>query len=461
MSKVLRLHACVGAVSSSSLQFQFKRPFKRPFIAESTLSSSPTSPAAPVASKAAFYFILITVAFDFLAFGIIAPVLPDLIRQFQGGDFARASAITGYFGLAWATMQFIFSPLLGAWSDRFGRRPVILISCFGLAIDYIFMALAPSLRWLFVGRLISGITTSNVATAFAYVTDVTPPEKRAKPFGLISAAFGLGFVVGPAIGGYLGDINLRFPFWAAAGLSLANAIYGYFILPESLPPERRAKSAWHMANPLGALSLLRSHPELAGLAVVLTLYYLAHNSLPSMWALYTEYRYSWSHRDVGTSLTLVGVCAALVSGVLVGPFVKRFGERRSVLSGLLFGVLGFAGFALAARGWVILAVIPFIALWGIAAPAMQSLMSRHVDPSAQGKLQGAINSLRAVTGMAGPPLFTQIFAIAIAPKYAVHLPGAPYFLATLLLLASLLLAVYVTRAHAASPAQEPVSSTND
>ncbi len=362
------------------------------------MSSSPTSPVAPVASKAAFYFILITVAFDFLAFGIIAPVLPDLIRQFQGGDFARASAITGYFGLGWATMQFIFSPLLGAWSDRFGRRPVILISCFGLAIDYIFMALAPSLRWLFVGRLISGITTSNVATAFAYVTDVTPPDKRAKPFGLISAAFGLGFVIGPAVGGYLGDINLRFPFWAAAGLSLANAIYGFFILPESLPPERRAKSAWHMANPLGALGLLRSHPELAGLSVVLTLYYLAHNSLPSMWALYTEYRYSWSHRDVGNSLTLVGVCAALVSGV---------------------------------------------------------------DPSSQGKLQGAINSLRAVTGMAGPPLFTQIFAIAIAPKYAVHLPGAPYFLATLLLLSSLLLAVYVTRAHAASTVREPVSSTND
>ena len=437
-------------------------PPKRPFNVESTLSSpSPTSPAAPATGKAAFYFILITVAFDFLAFGIIAPVLPDLIRQFQGGDFARASAITSYFGLGWATMQFIFSPLLGAWSDRFGRRPVILISCFGLAIDYIFMALAPSLRWLFVGRLVSGITTSNVATAFAYVTDVTPAEKRAKPFGLISAAFGLGFVVGPAIGGYLGDINLRFPFWAAAGLSLANAIYGFFILPESLPPERRAKSAWHMANPLGALGLLRSHRELAGLSIVLTLYYLAHNSLPSLWALYTEYRYSWSHRDVGSSLTLVGVCAALVSGVLVGPFVRRFGERRSVLSGLMFGVFGFAGFALAARGWVTLAVIPFIALWGIAAPAMQSLMSRHVDPSAQGKLQGAINSLRAVTGMAGPPLFTQIFAIAISPKYAIHLPGAPYFLAALLLLSSLLLAVYVTRAHAGSPATESVSSTSD
>src|SRR6266852_1882625 len=258
-------------------------------------------------SRAAFVFILITVTIDFLAFGIIAPVLPDLIRQFEGGDFARASNITGYFGFAWATMQFIFSPLLGAWSDRFGRRPVILISCFGLSIDYVFMALAPSLRWLFVGRIISGITASNVATGFAYITDVTPPEERPKKFGLISAAFGLGFVIGPAVGGYLGNINLRFPFWAAAALSLANALYGFFILPESLPPERRAKSAWRMANPLGALTLLRSHAELAGLSVVITLYYLAHNSLPSVWALYTEYRHDWSRRDVGLSLTLLGV----------------------------------------------------------------------------------------------------------------------------------------------------------
>jgi DHA1 family tetracycline resistance protein-like MFS transporter len=385
------------------------------------------------------------VAFDFLAFGIIAPVLPDLIRQFEGGDFARASSITGYFGFAWATMQFIFSPLLGAWSDRFGRRPVILISCFGLSIDYVFMALAPSLRWLLVGRIISGVTTSNVSTAFAYVTDVTKPEERAKPFGMISAAFGLGFVIGPAVGGWLGNMNLRFPFWAAAALSFGNALYGYFVLPESLPPERRAKSAWHMANPLGALRLLRSNTELAGLAVVMTLYYLAHNSLPSMWALYTEYRYAWSRSDVGNSLALVGVCAAVVSGVLVGPFVKRFGERRSLLAGLLFGTIGFAGFGLGTRGWMMLAVIPFIALWGIAAPAIQSLMSRHVDPSSQGKLQGAINSLRAITGMAGPVLFTQIFAVAISPQYGFHMPGAPYCLAAVLLGASMLLALYVTR----------------
>ena len=418
-----------------------------------------TTTPAPNSSRAAFVFILVMVAFDFLAFGIIAPVLPDLIRSFERGDFARASSITGYFGFAWATMQFIFSPLLGAWSDRFGRRPIILISCFGLAIDYVIMALAPSLRWLLLGRLISGITTSNVATAFAYVTDVTPPEKRAKPFGLISAAFGLGFVIGPAVGGYLGNINLRFPFWAAAAFSLANALYGYFVLPESLPPERRAKSAWHMANPLGALTLLRSHSELAGLSVVATLYYLAHNSLPSMWALYTEYRYAWNRRDVGLSLAVVGVCAAVVSGVLVGPFVKRFGERRSLITGLLFGTLGFAGFALATRGWILLSVIPFIALWGIAAPAMQSLMSRRVDPTSQGKLQGAINSIRAITGMAGPVLFSQIFSLAISPGVRFHLPGAPYHLAALLLFSSLLLAAYVTRPSAAAqPAPEPAAS---
>ena len=421
---------------------------------------SDSTPQVPTSSagRAAFIFILVTVAFDFLAFGIIAPVLPDLIRSFEGGDFARASNITGYFGFAWATMQFIFSPLLGAWSDRFGRRPVILISCFGLAIDYVFMALAPSLWWLFVGRLISGITTSNVATAFAYITDITAPEKRAAVFGKISAAFGLGFIVGPAVGGFLGARNLRFPFWAAAALSFANALYGYFILPESLPPEKRAKSAWHMANPIGSLKLLRSHSELAALSVVITLYYLAHNSLPSMWALYTEYRYSWTRADVGLSLSLVGVSATIVSGGLVGFFVKRFGERFSLLSGLFFGFLGFLGFALATRGWMLMAAIPFIALWGIAGPAMQSIMSQRVDPSSQGKLQGAINSLRALTGMIGPILFTQIFTLAISSQtrlrfpvlsssfpISFHFPGAPYFLASMLLFSSLVLATIVAR----------------
>jgi DHA1 family tetracycline resistance protein-like MFS transporter len=425
-----------------------------------------TSPAAPnqekAASGSAFLFILFMVALDMISFGIVAPVLPDLVRQFEGGDFARASTIIGYFTFAWASMQFLFSSVLGALSDRFGRRPVILISCFGLAIDYVIMALAPNLAWLFLGRVISGITTSNISTAFAYVTDVTTPEKRAKAFGLISAAFGLGFIIGPAIGGYLSSVNLRLPFWVAAGLSLANALYGFFILPESLPREKRAKSAWHMANPLGSLTLLRSHSELAGLSVVTTLYYLAQQSLPTVWALYTEYRYEWNRRDVGLSLAVVGVCAALVSGALVGPFVKRFGERRSLLSGLMFGIIGFAGFGLASRGWIILSTIPFVALWGIAAPAVQSLMSRRVDSSSQGKLQGAINSLRALAGMVGPILFTQVFALAISARTSIHVPGAPYFLAAVLLFSSFSLAAYVVRGSGATqPVAEPAPTPTD
>lgn len=426
-------------------------------MAETTTNAAPPS-AGPGAT--AFLFILVMVALDMVAFGIIAPVLPDLIRQFEGGDFGRASSLTGYLLFVWNAMQFLFSPILGAWSDRFGRRPIILLSCFGLGIDYIVMALAPTLSWLFVGRIVSGITASNISTAFAYVTDVAPPEKRAKPFGYISAAFGLGFIIGPAVGGYLGNSNLRAPFWAAAFLSLVNSLYGFFVLPESLPREKRAKSAWHMANPLGSLTLLRSQAQLAGLAVVVTLYYLAHNSLPSIWALYTEKRYGWSRGDVGLSLAVVGVCASLISGVLVGPFVKRFGERRSVLSGLIFGTLGFAGFAMATRGWMLYAVIPFIALWGIAAPAIQSLMSQRVDPSSQGKLQGAINSLRAMTGMVGPVLFTQVFAMAISPRVSIHIPGAPYYLAMLLLFSSFLLALYVTRAAASAvrQTQQPAAS---
>jgi len=401
-------------------------------------------------SHAAMIFIIITVLLDFLAFGIIAPVLPNLIVRFEGGNMARASDVTGYFGFAWSFMQFLFLPVLGAWSDRFGRRPIILISCLGLGLDYIFMALAPSLRWLFVGRVISGITASNVSTAFAYITDITPATERAKKFGMLGAAFGVGFVVGPAVGGLLGNYNLRAPFWAAAGLSLANFLYGVFVLPESLPKEKRAKSAWHMANPLGSLTLLRSHPELAGLSIVVTLYYLAHQSLQNVFVLYTEYRYGWNTRDVGISLGVVGVCAVIVSGGLVGPYVKKFGERFSLVSGLFYGFLGFAGFGLAWRGWGVLAAIPFIALWGVAGPAIQSLMSQRVDASSQGKLQGAINSLRALTGMVGPVLFTQVFSAAIEQNARVRLPGAPYYLAGALLVLALAIAIVVTRRHAST-----------
>src|SRR5579864_5332100 len=424
------------------------------------MPDSATPPVGRQPGRAAFVFILVTVLFDFLAFGIIAPVLPNLIIQFKGGNIARAAAITGYFGFAWALMQFIFSPILGAWSDRFGRRPVILISCFGLGLDYIFMALAPSLRWLLVGRIISGITASNISSAFAYVTDVTPPDKRAKQFGYLAASFGLGFIIGPAVGGFLGNVNLRFPFWAAACLSLTNALYGFFVLPESLPKERRSKSAWHMANPLGSLTLLRSHPQLFGLATVMTLFYLAQQSLPAVFVLYTQYRYAWTERDVGLALAVVGVSTSIVSGVLVGPFVRRFGERRSVLSGLTFGTLGFFSLGLAPRGWIFLCAIPFLGLWGIAGPSVQSLMSRRVDPTSQGKLQGAINSVRAISGMIGPLLFTQVLAIDISPSIPIHFPGAPYFLAGLLLTSSLTLAAYVTRPAASSPQSAPNPATS-
>ena len=405
-----------------------------------------SSPSSSLPSgRAAFIFIFITVTLDFLAFGIIAPVLPNLIIQFESGNISQAATITGIFGFAWAAMQFIFSPILGAWSDRFGRRPIILISCLGLGLDYIFMALAPSLRWLFVGRLISGITSSNIATAFAYVTDVTEPQQRAKQFGLLSAAFGLGFIIGPAFGGFLGNVSLRLPFWFAAGLSLSNALYGFFILPESLPLERRSKSAWAMANPLGSLQLLRSSPGLGGLSIVSTLYYLANQALPSIFVLYADYRYQWSTRTMGISLTVVGVCISIVSATMVGPVVKKFGERTSLLLGLTFGFLAFLGFALAYHGWIIFASIPLLALWGIAGPATQSLMSQRVDPTSQGKLQGAINGIRAVTGMIGPLLFTQVFALAISPRTKVRVPGAPYFVAAALMLASLILAYIVAR----------------
>jgi MFS transporter, DHA1 family, tetracycline resistance protein len=397
----------------------------------------------PAPSRAAFVFIFITVALDMLALGVMVPVLPKLIVRFKHGDMAEAAGAAGIFGFAWAAMQFIFSPVLGAVSDRSGRRPVILLSNLGLGLDYVLMALAPSLSWLFVGRLISGLTSSSFSTAGAYIADVTPEDERAAKFGMLGAAFGLGFVVGPALGGLLGGINLRLPFWAAAGLSLTNALYGFFILPESLPQERRAPLAWSKANPFGSLALLRSQKGLLGLAAVAFLYNIAHDSLPSVFVLYTDYRYHWGERMVGFALAGIGIASTIVSAALVGPLVKRLGERAALLVGLAFGALGFAIYGLAPTGTWFLTGIPFLAIWGLAGPAFQALMSRRVDASAQGRLQGAVASLAGVTGMLGPLIFTQIFAFGIASTW-LHLPGAPYLLSAALLGASLLLALVAT-----------------
>jgi DHA1 family tetracycline resistance protein-like MFS transporter len=383
-----------------------------------------------------------------LALGIMVPVLPKLVIDMSHGDIAKAASVTGVFGFAWAAMQFVFSPVAGALSDRYGLRPIILMSNFGLGADYVLMALAPNLAWLFVGRLISGITAASFATASAYIADVTPKEQRAAKFGMLGAAFGLGFVVGPAAGGLLGQIDLRMPFWVAAGLSLANAAYGYFILPESLPPERRVKVAWRLANPFGALKLLRSRPALLGLASASFLYYLAHESLPSIFVLYATYRYSWTERDVGLSLAVVGVCTTVVQATLTGPAVKRLGERRALLAGLAFGVIGFGLFGIAPKSALFLAGIPFIALWGLAGPAMQSLMTHKIHADEQGRLQGAVSSMRGITGMVGPILFTQALAAAIHEGGTARITwaqGAPYLLASLMLVASFAWSLRVAR----------------
>jgi MFS transporter, DHA1 family, tetracycline resistance protein len=396
--------------------------------------------------RAAFTFIFFTVCLDMLALGIIVPVLPKLVVQFEGGDFARAASITGIFGFFWAAMQFVFSPVLGALSDRFGRRPVVLLSNLGLGLDYVLMAMAPTLGWLFVGRLVSGITSATFATAAAYIADVTPPERRAAQFGKLGAAFGLGFIVGPALGGLLGDFGLRVPFWVAGLLSVANALYGFFILPESLPRDRRtSRMQWHLANPLGSLALLRSRPLLAGLAATAILYFLAHEALPSLWVLYTTYRYDFSQRLTGLSLAAVGLGSTVVSAALVGPAVKWMGERRALLVGLLFGALGFALYGAADSSLLFFLGIPLTSLWGLAGPAVQSMMSREVGPSQQGQLQGAISSMRGITGMVGPLLFTQVFALAIAGPPATQLPGAAYLLAALLVVASIVVAALVSR----------------
>jgi DHA1 family tetracycline resistance protein-like MFS transporter len=393
--------------------------------------------------RGAIAFILVTVMLDMLAMAIVIPVLPVLVLDFLGDDTARAAQVLGVFGTAWALMQFVFSPVQGAFSDRFGRRPVILLSNFGLGLDYVLMALAPGIGLLFVGRVISGISAASMSTAGAYIADVSPPEKRAAGFGLMSVAFGVGFILGPALGGVLGQIDPRLPFWVAAGLSLANGAYGLLILPESLPAERRSAFSWRRANPVGALRLLRAHPGLLGLASVSFLYSLAHHAF-AVFVLYVNYRYGWNERMVGLALAGVGVCSALVGGVMVRPVVRRFGERRSLIAGLVFGAAGFAIFGLAPTGWVFWIGIPVMSLWGLTSPAAQGLMTRRVSPSEQGQLQGANSSLMGLAGLVGPLVFTAAFAHFIGPS-AWHIPGAAVLLAAAVLVLALPVAVVVAR----------------
>ncbi|QWG26023.1 TCR/Tet family MFS transporter [Bradyrhizobium sediminis] len=395
-------------------------------------------PDAPGRGAAAFIFV--TILLDMLALGLIMPILPKLVESFVDNDTASAARIFGVFGTAWALMQFFCSPVLGGLSDRFGRRPVILLSNFGLALDYVLMALAPSLIWLFVGRVISGITSASVSTAFAYIADVTPPERRAAVFGKIGAAFGAGFILGPALGGLLGGIDPRLPFWAAAGLSFANTLYGFLILPESLPRDRRAPFRWKSANPVGALHLLRSDRVLAGLSVANFFAQTAHVVLPSTYVLYATYRYGWDTTTVGLTLAMVGLCAMIVQGLGIGPIVSRLGERRALMLGLCCGAVGFLIFALAPTGPLSWLGIPVMALWGVSGAAIQALATQLVAPGQQGRLQGATSSVQSMAQLVGPFLFTLTFAYFIGAEAPLQLPGAPFLLASALLLLALLIA---------------------
>ncbi len=401
------------------------------------------TPASP-RRQAAVAFVLIAVVIDVLAMGIIIPVLPHLVLEFEG-DKASAASIYGYFGVVFAAAQFFFSPVLGALSDRFGRRPVLLISMFGHGLDFILMALAPTMWWLFVGRTISGITAASFSTANAYIADITPPKERAQRYGLVGAAFGFGFVFGPALGGIAGEFDPRMPFWIAAALCLLNAAYGWFVLPESLPPERRSAFSAAKANPLGSLGFLRAHGEVAWLAAVSIIWNTAFWVIPTTSVLYTAFRFGWPERDVGLMLAAIGIGNIVVQSGLVRPTVRFLGEALALRTGLGFSIAAMLVYAFAWEGWMFLLGIVFQSAAGIMGPALQALMSRRVSGTDQGKLQGALSSAIGIAGMFGPIIFSQVFAWALGPGAVYGVPGAAFLVSALFYLAALGVAWAATR----------------
>lgn len=393
----------------------------------------------------AIVFIFITVLLDMLSIGIIIPVLPKLILHFTDGEFNRAAEMLGIFMSVWALMQFIASPVMGALSDRFGRRPVILASNLGLGLDYLLMALAPALWVLFVGRVLAGVFSATVSAAQAYIADITAPEKRAAAFGMLGAAFGLGFVLGPAFGGMLGHYDLRLPFFAAAAMSLANFAYGFFVLPESLPRHLRSPFRFRAANPLVALKLLGRSSQLSRLGIINFIIMLAHQVLPACAVLYMGLRYNWQEREVGFLLAGVGVAGMVVQGGLVRPVVKWFGEKRAMMVGLACGAMGFAIYGAANTGGMFMIGVPIMALWGFAQPSVTALMTKEVAADEQGRLQGASASLGGLSGMVGPWAFAYSFAYAVDPAKGLNLPGLPFFAAAALMAVGVFIGLGIRR----------------
>ncbi|GAA4397270.1 tetracycline resistance MFS efflux pump [Nibrella viscosa] len=393
-----------------------------------------------VKRNAALGFIFVTILVDVIGFGIVIPVFPKLIENLIHGGLSEASRYGGWLTFAYASMQFVFSPVLGGLSDKYGRRSVLLFSLFGFGIDYIFQAFAPTIAWLFVGRVLAGITGASFTTATAYIADVSTPEKRAQNFGLVGAAFGMGFIIGPVIGGVLGQFGPRVPFLAAAGLTLLNFLYGYFILPESLLPENRRPFNWKRANPVGSLIQLRKYPVISGLIVSLVLVYIAAHSVQSTWTFYTMLKFNWNEAWVGYSLGFIGLMSALVQGGLIRVAIPKLGQKNAVYVGLSLYTLGMILFGFATAGWMMFAILVPYCLGGISGPALQGIISTQVPPNEQGELQGALTSLMSATSIMGPLLMTNLFAYFTSPKAPAYFPGAPYIMSAVLILTSVLLA---------------------
>ena len=411
-------------------------------------------------SGPALGFILVTAALDVMAMGIVIPVLPVLVEEFTGSN-AQAGIYNGLFVTLWAAMQFVFSPIIGSLSDRYGRRPVILISAAGLAADFALMALAPNLWWLAVGRMLGGLTSSSFTTTFAYMADFTAPEQRSRAYGLIGAAYSAGFIAGPLVGGILGEFGPRVPFWAAAALGGIAYLYGLVVLPESLPKYRRMPFSWARANPFGALKLLRTHAELTGLAWVYFLLYFAHHVFASVFVLYAGYRYGWSAWEVGMALALWGVLDVAIQAVLVGPIVKRIGDRRTMVIGLYAGAIGLAGMAIAPDGWSFVAAIVVSSIWGLSQPTILALQTRRVSEREQGQLQGANMSVAALAGVVAPIIFGAIYAATVGAKALIAAPGASFALAAAVMLAGAVIgAIVARRADAADAEDQPLAWTN-
>lgn len=384
----------------------------------------------------ALLFIFITVLVDVIGLGIIIPIVPKLIENLTGLGINEASKYGGWLLFSFAIMQFIFSPILGGLSDRFGRRPILLLSLFGLGLDYIFHAFAPSIAWLFVGRIIAGIMGASFSTATAYIADISSPEKRAQNFGLIGAAFGLGFIIGPVIGGISSKWGTNVPFLIAAGLTLLNVIYGYFVLPESLSKDNRRAFEWKRANPISSLKNLRKYPVVSGLVISLVLTFIASHAVQSNWSFYTMYKFNWTAEIVGYSLAVVGVLVAFVQGFLIRKIIPRLGQVKSIYLGMSFSALGLLLFGLASESWMMFAFLIPYCLGGIAGPSIQGVISSQVPANEQGELQGALTSLMSLCGVFGPLLMTNLFAFATAKNSTFHVPGAPFFLASCLTLVS-------------------------